>query len=88
MDFRLCLTPYIQQFAKKYPIVTLLGPRQSGKTTRKTYSPLFLEGLRYFHEQAPKRAEGGALIYGGDQTQKTGLFELLNPENCPSVMQN
>lgn len=31
--FNRTLTPYIQQLATKYPVVTLLGPRQSGKTT-------------------------------------------------------
>ncbi len=27
------LIPYIQDIAIRYPVVTLLGPRQSGKTT-------------------------------------------------------
>ncbi len=27
------LAPYIQERATKYPVVSLLGPRQSGKTT-------------------------------------------------------
>ncbi len=31
--FSRILTTYIQDLAKKYPVVTLLGPRQSGKTT-------------------------------------------------------
>ena len=31
--FSRLLTSYIQQLATKYPVVTLLGPRQSGKTT-------------------------------------------------------
>jgi len=31
--FKRTLTTHIQQLAKKYPIVTLLGPRQSDKTT-------------------------------------------------------
>jgi uncharacterized protein len=31
--FRRLLLPYLQELAKKYPIITLLGPRQSGKTT-------------------------------------------------------
>lgn len=31
--FKRFLTPYIQRLATKYPVVTLLGPRQSGKTT-------------------------------------------------------
>ena len=48
----------------------------------KTFSPSFLEGLRYFHQQTPEKAEGGALIYAGEQTQTLGSFQLLNPENC------
>ncbi|MBS0622352.1 MAG: ATP-binding protein [Verrucomicrobia bacterium] len=31
--FKRSLAPHIQQLAAKYPVVTLLGPRQSGKTT-------------------------------------------------------
>ena len=31
--FKRALAPYLQELAKKYPVVTLLGPRQSGKTT-------------------------------------------------------
>jgi uncharacterized protein len=31
--YKRLLTTYIQQLAKKYPVITLLGPRQSGKTT-------------------------------------------------------
>ena len=52
----------------------------------KTFSPVFLEGLQYFHEQTPQKAEGGALIYGGVQTQKIGKFQLLNAENCTQLI--
>lgn len=31
--FKRSLTPHLQKLAKKYPVVTVLGPRQSGKTT-------------------------------------------------------
>lgn len=31
--FNRSLLPCIQGLAKKYPVITLLGPRQSGKTT-------------------------------------------------------
>lgn len=53
----------------------------------KTFSPSFLEGLTYFHEQTPQKAEGGALVYAGKQTQKMGLFQLFNTENCSHLMQ-
>jgi predicted AAA+ superfamily ATPase len=54
--------------------------------SRKTFSPSFLEGLQYFHEQAPQKAVGGALIYAGHQTQKIGAFRLLTAENCLQIM--
>src|SRR3989344_1922918 len=31
--FKRSLTSYLQRLATKYPVITLLGPRQSGKTT-------------------------------------------------------
>lgn len=31
--FKRTLLPYVQALSRKYPVVTLLGPRQSGKTT-------------------------------------------------------
>ena len=52
----------------------------------KTFSPSFLEGLQYFHKQAPQRAKGGALIYAGSQTQNLGIFQLFNTENCSQVL--
>ncbi|HAB99041.1 MAG TPA: AAA family ATPase [Parachlamydiales bacterium] len=48
----------------------------------KTFSPSFLEGLQYFHQQASQKAEAGAVIYAGEKTQKLGHFELFNAENC------
>ncbi len=52
----------------------------------KTFSSSFLEGLHYFHEQTPKRALGGALIYGGEKTQQINALQLLNPENCSQLI--
>lgn len=52
----------------------------------KTFSPSFLEGLKYFHGQAPQRAEGGALIYAGQKAQKVDAFHLYTPENCFQLM--
>lgn len=51
----------------------------------KTLSSSFLDGLKYFHEQALERADGGALVYAGDQSQKIGDFQLFNPENCAKI---
>ncbi|MBS0606564.1 MAG: ATP-binding protein [Parachlamydiales bacterium] len=52
----------------------------------KTFSPSYLEGLQYFHQQTPQKAIGGTLIYAGEKFQKIGNFELLNPENCFQLM--
>ncbi len=52
----------------------------------KTFSPSFLEGLQYFHEQTPQKAEGGAVIYAGKQSQKIGVFQLFTVENCSQLM--
>jgi hypothetical protein len=54
--------------------------------SNKTFSPSFLNGLKYFHEQSPKKAEGGAVIYGGKKTQKLENFQLLTPESCFRLM--
>ncbi len=51
-----------------------------------TFSPSFLRGLHYFHQQAPNRAEGGILIYGGDKQQKLESFELITAESCFDIM--
>ena len=52
----------------------------------KTFSTSFLKRLEYFHKQTPKRAEGGALIYAGNQTQNLGPFQLFNVENCSQLL--
>lgn len=73
------LTPYIQELAKKYPIVTLLGPRQSGKTTlvraafpTKTYVNMEDAENRSFATLDPKafmeRYPDGAVL---DEVQRT-----------------
>lgn len=54
----------------------------------KTFSPSFLDGLHYFHAQAPKKALDGAVIYAGAQTQRIAPFQLLTPENCTQVINN
>lgn len=54
----------------------------------KTFSSSFLNGLKYFHEQAPKKAKGGTVIYGGKKSQKIKNFQLLAAENCSQLMSN
>lgn len=48
------LSPYILKYAKEYPIIALVGPRQSGKTTLAKalfpdYKYLSLENLDLRH---------------------------------------
>lgn len=52
----------------------------------KTFSSSFLDGLKYFHEQAPQKAEGGVVIYAGEHTQPLKEFTLLNAENCTQLL--
>jgi predicted AAA+ superfamily ATPase len=52
----------------------------------KTFSPTFLNGLKFFHAQAEKRAKGGAIIYGGTNSQKLEKFHLYTPEDCTQIM--
>jgi predicted AAA+ superfamily ATPase len=52
----------------------------------RTFSPSYLDGLRYFHEQLPEKAVGGAVIYGGTETQKIDKFTLFTLENCSQVL--
>jgi len=52
----------------------------------KTFSSSFSEGLSYFHKQTPQRAEDGAVIYGGDKSQKIGNYKLFSAENCYELM--
>lgn len=52
----------------------------------RTFSSSFSEGLSYFHQQAPERAEDGVVIYGGDTSQKIGKYELFSAENCSELM--
>jgi uncharacterized protein len=54
--------------------------------SNKTFSPSFLNNLKYFHLQCPKKAKDGAIIYSGDKTQKIESFQLLNAENCVQLM--
>lgn len=52
----------------------------------RTFSPSFLEGLRAFHKEAPQRAKGGILIYGGTERQKLSPFELCGAQDCSSLI--
>ena len=54
--------------------------------SNKTFSSSYLNGLKYFHKQTPERAKGGAVIYGGEKSQKIGEFQLLTAENCFQLM--
>lgn len=51
----------------------------------KTFSSSFVGGVEYFHKETPERAEGGAVVYAGKETQKIGSFYLFNPENCSEI---
>lgn len=48
----------------------------------RSFSPAFLENLQAFHREAPTRAEGGMVIYGGKERQQLGPFQLVPAEFC------
>ena len=80
--FRRFLTTYIQELATKYSVVTLLGPRQSGKTTlvraafpKKPYVNMEDPDHRALATLDPKRFKeaypDGAIL---DEVQRTPIF--------------
>lgn len=52
----------------------------------KTFSPSFLDGLNYFHAQTPEKAFRGAVIYGGEHSQRLGSFQLEGIETCTQIL--
>ncbi|MCB1115851.1 MAG: ATP-binding protein [Chlamydiia bacterium] len=52
----------------------------------KTFSSSFMNGLKFFHAQAEKRAKGGAIIYGGSSSQKLNNFHLYTAEECDRII--
>jgi len=65
------LAESLKSAAGAYPVVTLTGPRQSGKT----FANDFLDGLRYWRNLAPE-LEPGHLIFGGDRSQRRSGFRV------------
>ena len=56
------LTPALRRAAERYPVVTLTGPRQSGKTTLvRSVFP----GYRYTSLEAPECARAPSAIRAG-----------------------
>jgi len=51
-----------------------------------SFNASFLKGLNDFHNQAAKRAKGGALVYMGKNTQKVGPYSLYTPESCSNIV--
>jgi predicted AAA+ superfamily ATPase len=73
----------LQQLAADYPIVTVIGPRQSGKTTLNSE---FLETIHLFQNLAKERAPKGYLIYAGEQEQMVHSVELINYTHAAQVV--
>lgn len=59
--------------ARDYPVVTVTGPRQSGKTVLTD----FFKGIDYSRKLVDQPNAAAALVYGGDQTyQRRGISVL------------
>jgi predicted AAA+ superfamily ATPase len=75
------LTSELKELFREYPIVTVIGPRQSGKTTLVCYA---FPDKPYVNLEAPDTREliqldpRGYLIYAGEQEQNIESFEILN----------
>ena len=75
------IAPILQQLASQYPVITVTGPRQSGKTTLAgqmhaieikagaTVNPDYFKGLKTFAAHHPLTLAGGGVIFGGAQGQ-------------------
>lgn len=83
------LAPFLRAAARKYPIITLTGPRQSGKTTlvrgvfqRHAYASLELPDVRQFAREDPRgflaSLDGPVIL---DEVQRApDLFSYLQAE--------
>lgn len=79
----------LEEAAQSCPVVTLLGPRQSGNflisieiKASYTYTSDFLKGLIYFQNLVQDRSSKGFLIYAGDREQQITSVHLLNYRNA------
>ena len=82
--FKRMIEPQLQDLAAKYPIVTVTGPRQSGKTTlvravfnKKPYVNLEDPDIRHLVEEDPRgflaKYPQGAIL---DELQRVPIFRL------------
>lgn len=86
----------LKKFADQYPVVTLTGPRQSGKTTicqksfpveiksASTFNDSFAKNLEYF-SQFHYNEKIGSVIYTG-KTQKRTKYDVLNYEEFFKIL--
>lgn len=62
--YKRSLSPYIQLLAKKFPVITILGPRQSGKTTlvKSTFPELSYVNLEDYENRALALSDSKSFI--------------------------
>ena len=63
----------LRQAVKQYPVITMTGPRQSGKTyllryALPDYNKSMIKGLKYLTTLAKAYSETGVLLYGGEKS--------------------
>ena len=61
--------------AQKFQVLTLTGPRQSGKTTLvrepSQPCPTYFDNLKFWRSLAGPAEDQGFVVYGGDQSLQT-----------------
>ncbi len=83
--------------AQKCPALTLLGSRQSVKTTlvrqleiksSQTFHAEFLKQIQYFRDLVGARCVNGAVVYAGTPQASVGDMSLLNYAQSGSLTPN
>lgn len=74
---RRTLQTHLERLASQYPVVTLTGPRQSGKTTL----------ARRLADRGDERwrLSRRLVVYGGDATQSRSAGEIVSWRDLPQT---
>ena len=72
----------IRTLLRGFPVITLTGPRQSGKTVIRE----FFKGLEKWQALAEDRAVSPTLIYGGPETYQHKGIRVTGWQQCGEVL--
>jgi len=69
------------EMAGKFPVVTITGPRQSGKTIKDD----FFKGLTYFENISSEYTVEKYIVYGGDTSRKQYETKILSWDKVKNI---